>query len=675
MVQSFKNSKINYKESNRLNESDKKHHSALYVIDIFNSPFVIALGQRQDEYKSENIYFYAIYLISPKKKIKAKIGVFEIESQILSTVLDDEGDVNIDKLDEPLLFSYITPEYLEKYGSHGFEEEKEKEVEKEVQNTSDNDIFTAAISSDKASDKGKDSSKDSTKDLTFDTVFKKEEKDIIVLPEETKEDAAKGREAYVLDEKDDWIVQYMKNKQYHIEYNEGGGDCLFACIRDAYKEMGYQTTVAKLRTFLSQKATKELFENYKKLYDDVFAEQEMAEKLMEDKKKPVLSQDEILCLRQQYDAIQFKMKKLTSKNDSALLMEQAKKIQAQFSEIKEFKRQEEELKNSKKNTEALMNDFGFMKKVHNLDDLRTVIQTSSFWADTWAISTLELILNMKLIILEKSTDPDAVMKCGQKNDDEASYRKYHPRDYIMVQFSGNNHYELISYKKKHVFTFPEIPFDVKMLVVNRCLERTEGVYAHIPEWTGFMNKLGVVVEETETETDVDADATVVFAYHPTSNDLKPGKGVGETIPLSEMSNYQNFEENWRRKLDDHWDKSAFTVDNLRWSSVALYLLAFPFKEVDTSVYKGLSEMNFEDASSAIKPKGAHGKMFKALKKVSPETLSSKRTEALRAKFTQNADLTTLLVKTKNARLTQYVRSKPAIVDVELMAIRKEVMNS
>ena len=153
MVKSLKNSQINYKESNRLNESDKKHQSALYVIDLFNSPFVIALGQRQDEHKAHNIYFYAIYLISPKKKIKAKIGVFEIESHILNTIMDDDGDVNIEKLDEPLLFSYITPEYLEKYGSHGFEE-KEKEVETEEVPKTD-DIFVAAISKGKEKDKEK----------------------------------------------------------------------------------------------------------------------------------------------------------------------------------------------------------------------------------------------------------------------------------------------------------------------------------------------------------------------------------------------------------------------------------------------------------------------------------------------------------------------------------------
>ena len=59
----------------------------------------------------------------------------------------------------------------------------------------------------------------------------------------------------------------MKNKSFDIIDNEGGVDCLFATIRDAFSNIAQQTSINKLRKKLSEEATQEVFDEYKEQYD------------------------------------------------------------------------------------------------------------------------------------------------------------------------------------------------------------------------------------------------------------------------------------------------------------------------------------------------------------------------------------------------------------------------
>ena len=72
----------------------------------------------------------------------------------------------------------------------------------------------------------------------------------------------------------------------------------------------------------------------------------------------------------------------------------------------------------KQEFEHLIDETSFMKDVKSLQDLQKVIKTNQFWADAWAVSTIERIYNVKFIILSKKhfleNEIDNVMQCGVK---------------------------------------------------------------------------------------------------------------------------------------------------------------------------------------------------------------------------------------------------------------------
>jgi predicted NAD-dependent protein-ADP-ribosyltransferase YbiA (DUF1768 family) len=341
-----------------------------------------------------------------------------------------------------------------------------------------------------------------------------------------------------------------------------------------------------------------------------------------------------------------------------------------------------------------------MKKVHSVEDLKKIIKTNEYWGDTWAISTLERVLNIKLVLFSseewKEGSRHNVLNCGQLNDtilqDEGNFE---PQYYILLDYTGD-HYKLITYKYHKIFTFSELPYVIKLDVSKNCLQGTSGPYNIIPQFKSFNDSLGVelpielnVDEIVSTPNELYTDDIVFQIYNRANNKPLPGKGNGEKIPLEKISDFSKLKtiDNWRRKLDDDYI-SPFKLDGHEWKTVEHYYQANKFKNTNKEFYLLFSlDSNSKISNSVDLAKAAGSKSGKhkgdLLRnkdiKIDPEFYGGNEDvilqNALYAKFEQdNTDLLEALLETKNAKLQHYKAGVEPKIENSLMIIRNKFKN-
>ena len=141
---------------------------------------------------------------------------------------------------------------------------------------------------------------------------------------------------------------------------------------------------------------------------------------------------EIQYLEEEMDKSKKMMTALKKQNANAATKGGQKEI---LTEAKKLQSEYNQFKSKLSLTQELLKEVQFIKHVENLEQFKTYIQTTDYWADTWAISTLERILNLKVVVLEQSEDDHAVLQCGQMNDEEALYANYDPQYYVLLSKS------------------------------------------------------------------------------------------------------------------------------------------------------------------------------------------------------------------------------------------------
>ena len=676
MVLSKLDKSVNYKELKKLNDDDVDYDTSVYSGELFDKYIEFALGKPKYFYIDKNIIFFYIYLVS-SNNVLMNIGVFEIESSQYPSVTDENGNIIFDKLNNSLIF-----EFVENYIEKNYTIDKLQSIREN--NQSKEDSKKSGINFDEKDTKTPVNISEEDSKLINDNLddlrVTKSIEQTIKLKEETKENAQEEKRIYVKNKDNYWVEDFFKNNNYSVKDNEAGGDCLFAVIRDGLQGTNKSFSVSKLREKFAEQLNTAIFDSYKEKYE-LFYEQYN------------LSQKQLKEYASRHKELKELLKTTKLKEDQLKIVKESKEIASKF----------EEEKQNNAFARSLYEEFKYMKNIKSLEEFKEYVKKDStchdvFWGDSLTIGILEREINIKLIILSyeyfRNGDLNNVLQCGQLIDNVLEDKgSFNPDYYIIADYTGN-HYKLILYKKHGNFQFSELPYDIKELIVTKCLERQSGPFYLISDFKEFAKKFNVdeklLVKDVEiNEPSQLYDPNIVFQFYIKSNGKpKPGKGNGEKVPDDKLKDFSKLGkiENWRRKLSNLWDQNIIIIGGKKWKSVEHFYQANKFKKTNPEYFEQFSlDSDSELSKDAILAKAAGSKTGKVSNKqirplnvkLDPDFVKKKDLileEALYAKFTQNEELKELLIATRNAKLLNYQVGDTSVVADDLMKVRSKIIS-
>ena len=737
MVISRISTAVSYPELSRLEVGDVGHESDAYELEIMGMAVYIAMGRADFAFKRQhNIVFYPVYLIhKTSHDVIRKIAILEFPADDVS-YLNDTGGVNLDARPfAPLLFAHVNESVLEQSTADAAGAEakpnapparKRKgkgkgaidtpaEIDKVIANTdavvpaNAPEMAAAAAAAAAPAAAIVDVGTDDEHANADESVGAGAATGDVALPTQTKELADMEKSQYAQHEhsgsvarkgtakgatasaKEPWIQTFMHNKNFGIVDNVGGTDSLFATIRDGLRSQGRDVSIEEMRTKLSDLATKELYTEYVGHFNKLATpfKQLRAEIREYDQKLAAI------------------MERKTQSQDRGQRLSASELLKLE-SEHKDLRGRRDELMTKTLHVQrAIETRYAYMKEARDYDRFKVILKTRSFIPDAWALRVLERVYNINLIRLSaprfESGDLDNVIICGDELADapglgSAMFKeRYHPLLFIMTSVDEHGNYRLITYRAKGSLSFAEVPYDLRIHIITKCMEDAGGEYAFIPQFKQQSMLRGggsdgsdggsIGVRHKKIKTAVDTSGFPILQFYNRAGNEFPGRGAGEYVPASLEHLFVPLSKipNWRRALSN-FAESPFILDGRTWFSVEHYYQGSKFRKQNRDFYIQFSLDSGSDiAKDPLIAKAAGGKSgtFKGRlyrpKSVAVDSdfFSSGQSQqsvadAMEAKFRQNSDMKQILLATLNAQLYHFQRGEKPILFSNMMQIREKL---
>ena len=399
MVKSLLDSEIDYPEKKDLMEEHVNKLSVVYPYDIHGVDIEIAIGSGIS-YLEKPITYFPVYLVYQNKFI-SQIGLFELNDK--SSYTDDEGDIDIDLLNKPLIYKFTTKDYLLKYKKDDITDDNPDQVDNPEQDYHHDD-----------------------------------------------------------EDQENWINDFLGEKKIKIYNQPEDGHCFFSAIQMAFSN---KYTISQMRQLLSDIIDPQQYGTYSALY--------------------IANKEELKELKKEENHTKSKLKEIESEYKQGLIADKEKKVK--LIEAKKYNNDLIRITKNISDEDEISYEYAFMKDVSSVDDLKEKIKECSFWADSWAISKLEELVNIKVIILSslyyESNELNKIVQCPEKKD-----REVKPEYYVVVEHTGN-HYKLVTFDKTKLFTFETIPESLKKHIVATCMSGAPGSFHEIEDFRKYSDSI------------------------------------------------------------------------------------------------------------------------------------------------------------------------------------------
>ena len=116
MVRSRIDPTINYPEVKALDQIDTKdtqYKAPLYEAEVLGIHTIVSIGQIKNTFIEKGIVYFPLYLIKDDK-VLSQIGVVEAMQETIPSLLDEENDINLEKAEPALIYSFVKESLVRK---------------------------------------------------------------------------------------------------------------------------------------------------------------------------------------------------------------------------------------------------------------------------------------------------------------------------------------------------------------------------------------------------------------------------------------------------------------------------------------------------------------------------------------------------------------------------------